>query len=421
VRGCLPWLLVLFVGCGDEAFEPRRETRGLYTVAWVAGDAYEMGYQQAELLRPELLEGLEEIERNLLLKGMLAIARDLELTKVAVDNSYPEIIEECRGLMDGLGDAGWTMDHCMLLNFGDVIVEFLRRGIPEAEDLTPGCTQFAAAGEATTGGRLLHGRVLDWSSVDFIVKHPVVFVRRPEGGIPHAVIGFPGNLSPYQGMNAEGVAVASNEVHPRDNKVNDRRGRSHVQLVGRLLASARSLADARSVVLETNHMSLELVLISDGTARSAEVFEMSPTYVDILPLEEGVVYATNHFQGPRTGALDQDPVPPGSELRLQRLAELLPPDGKETLHRRITPGTMVRVMRDRKDPTTGALSPAGEIDDAKSIASNGALYAVVFAPETRTFWVAAGQQPVPAQPFTGFSLDRLLGRSGGEPAPDPLR
>ena len=41
-----------------------------------------------------------------------------------------------------------------------------------------------------------------------------------------------------------GIAVASNEVSPKDNTVNDRTGRSHVQLVGELLSKARSLGDA---------------------------------------------------------------------------------------------------------------------------------------------------------------------------------
>lgn len=69
-------------------------------------------------------------------------------------------------------------------------------------------------------------------------------------------------------------------------------------------------------------------------------------------------------------------------------------------------------MRDRVNPRTGEESPAGEIDDGASLATNGALYQVVFAPESLSFWVAAGHLPVPSQPFVGFNLGEMLGREG---------
>ena len=33
----------LGAGCADEAFEPRRETMGRYTVVWIKGTPYELG------------------------------------------------------------------------------------------------------------------------------------------------------------------------------------------------------------------------------------------------------------------------------------------------------------------------------------------------------------------------------------------
>lgn len=405
-------------GCTNEPFQPRRETRGRYTVVWLQGTPYEMGFQHGQLLKDELRQGVEEVEKNLLLKGMFVLAKDLGLVQLALDNSYPEMIEECEGLRDGLGDVGWTMDHCMVLNFGDVLTEFMRFGMPEAEDLAPGCTQLAASGPATKDGRLYHGRVLDWSKIDFIVDYPVIFVRRPAGGIPHAVIGFPGNLSPYQGINAEGIAVASNEVHPLDSTVNDRKGRSHVQMVSQILTRARSLSDARGIVTGANHMSLELLMVSDGETDEAEVFEMSPQQVELLGMKDGIVYTTNHFVGEKTAPLDREE-PENSNHRFGRLAQLLPRGAPESVHGSLAPEIVIKVMRDRKNSITGEISPADAFEDGQSIATNGALYQLVFDPADLTFWVAAGALPVPAQPFTGFSLGELLGMAG-HGAPDPI-
>jgi len=53
---------------------------------------------------------------------------------------------------------------------------------------------------------------MDWNQIDYIVQNPTVFVRQPTGGVAHVTIGFPGNISPYQGMNAAGITVATNRV-----------------------------------------------------------------------------------------------------------------------------------------------------------------------------------------------------------------
>jgi len=57
------------------------------------------------------------------------------------------------------------------------------------------------------------------------------------------------------------------------------------------------------------------------------------------------------------------------------------------------------------------------IDDGNSLATNGALYQVIFDPAGLRFWVAAGALPVPDQPLTGFSLAELLELKGYEQFP----
>ena len=385
-----------------------------FTVVHLHGTPYEMGYQHGTLLHAQLDEAAVFLKTDAMFKILADAARLAGLEQIALDNSYPEMIEECQGLIDAVKNPDLQMAECLLVNFGDVAVEFLQHGMPEVKDLAPGCSQMVATGDATTDGRLLHARVLDWFGVDFVVNNPVIFVREPKDGIAHAFIGFPANLSSYQGINAEGISVASNEVDPLNPKVHDLTGRSHVQMVVDILTHARSLDDARSIVTSANHMTLETLVVSDGKNRTAEVYELSPQQVGIRKLEDGVVWATNHFIAPNTDPLDEEPRGGSTSLRFERLNQLLRPESAETRYGGIDAAALCSIMRDRINPDTGVESPPDEIDDSQSIATNGALYMVVFDPEALSFWVAAGKLPVPKQPFVGFNLGEMLGMEGYE-------
>jgi Acyl-coenzyme A:6-aminopenicillanic acid acyl-transferase len=383
-----------------------------YTIVRLHGTPYEMGYQHGTLLNAQLHEAGQFLLSDPLFKILRDAAKIANLEDIALANSYPSMIEECRGMVDAVRDPDFTLFECMLVNFGDVAVEFLEQGMPEVEDLAPGCSQIVVSGDATPDGQLYHARVLDWFGVDFVVDNPVIFVREPNDGIPHVFVGFPGNLSSYQGMNAEGIVVASNEIDPRDPSVHDSTGRSHVQMVVEILSKATTLDDAREIVTTANHMTLETLVVSDGKTRRAEVYELAPQHVAIRPLEDGVVFATNHFVGEKTSPLDKDPAGDSSMIRWERLAELVPPTSPTTRYGSFDPEGLIELMRDRVNPRTGEESPAGEIDDGASLATNGALYQVVFAPESLSFWVAAGKLPVPKQPFVGFNLGEMLDRDG---------
>jgi hypothetical protein len=409
VRACLISALSCITllcasGCGstDDAASAeipagKRETRGAYTVVWLHGTPYQMGFQHGTLLHEELQEAAVMLQTDPFFKIMRGAAANAGLDKIALDNSYPDMIEECQGMVDAVADPDFQMFECLLVNFGDVAVEFLLSGVPEIKDIEPGCSQMIVSGAATADGRL---------------------VRSPDGGIPHAFIGFPGNLSSYQGLNEAGISIASNEVDPRDNTVHDLTGRSHVQMLVQILTHAHSLEEAREIVQTANHMTLETLVVADGNEGKGEVFELAPAHVGIRSQQDGVVFATNHFLAPETESLDEDPVAAGTSQRFLRLSQLLTPDDEDSKYGTLSPEQLVTVLRDHHNPVTGLDSPADEFDDGQSLATNGALYQVVFDPQARQFWVAAGAIPVPAQTFTAFSLDELLGKAGAETPAD---
>ncbi len=410
---CLAFVAPL--GCGEtpelDVELPRREAAGPYTIVRLEGTPYEMGQQHAELLREELIVGGVFLQEDVMMQLFIGIADAYDLGPVAESQSYPEIVEECQGLVDTLADENWTMRECLLLNFGDVVVEILTNGMPDA----PGCSQIVAAGAATSDGRLYHARLLDWFENEFVLAYPVIFVREPTGELPHVFIGFPGNLSPYTGMNVDGLTVGSNEVSPPSTRAYELEGRSHVQLVARMLAEASSLSEARALAEGINHISWETIVVTDGDEGSGEAYEMSPLGMAVRELEEGVLFELNHFAAETTVDLDVSPIPDSSAKRQLRLEQLVLPDGDQTVYGELDRDNLLAVVRDRIDPDTGEESSLDTFDDDLTLATNGALYSVIFDPERRHFWLSAGTTPVPQQSHRGFSLLELLGREDPNP------
>ena len=154
----------------DGPIPPQLERRGAYTLVWLSGTPYEMGYQHGELLHDIIAEAMDFVRADALLSMLPAIARGMGILDVAEANSYPDLLEECQGLIDATADTGFDMDLCLALNFGDVMLEFVTSGgVPEATAKAmagPGCSGVIARGPATPDGELRHTRNLDWGSMD---------------------------------------------------------------------------------------------------------------------------------------------------------------------------------------------------------------------------------------------------------------
>ena len=412
--------LTLFA-CGESKTpyqEASREERQGIHVLWLVGTPYQMGYQQGRLMARELAEGVEFLQNDPMFSLFLPLARSQGLTEDARSYSYPEVVEECRGMAEGAATAGvdgWTEEACLALAYGDVIIAFLN------EMLGGGCTQFVAAGTATGGGRMVHGRNMDWDRLSYLIDHPTVIVRRPKEGIPFVSVGFPGNVAPYNGLNAEGLALASNNNGANPELDPNQRGRpGHTQMIYQALYKSRTLEQVESFLRSQEHARATILVASDGKSREAAVFEISPSHLAVRrPGKEGLIYATNHFLDPQMDQYDNEPDKPqdSTVCRLERLKQLLEPGGPESLYGKLDLERAVGVLRDRKNGCTGEVYPPEEFDTNGSIANNGAIWSMVFLPEERTLYLAAGQPPVPSHQYLGFSLEELL--YPGQPLAQP--
>jgi hypothetical protein len=382
-----------------------RDDRGRVKVVWLQGTPYEMGYQHGQLLHDEIATVGNDV-----LSALRFAGRGLALGQLATTRSYLDVVEECQGLADATADLGMTLDACMVLAYGDVYQEMFSSTLPSIL-FWNGCSQFVATDQATVDGHLYHGSSLDndGSPVAYILENPVVFVRQPQNGLPHVFIAYPGVVWPNWGMNVAGITIGLDTAHPNSPNELSLAGRSNVQTMAEILKTATQFADARTLMESQPRARANLIMITDGKSRQAGVFEFTGQSLSVRELQQnGVLYTTNHF------VLDQmyakQPLPPdqSSISRFDRFAQLMEPNGSASYYGEISPSIMAKIGRDRVNPYTLESSPLDLFDDDASPGGNGSLRQGIYDPERLLLWVAAGEPPVPKNPFVCFSLGELL-------------
>lgn len=395
---------------------PHREDHGIIRVVWQQGTPYEMGYQHGQFLHEEIASLGSEVIGALRLAG-----RGLGLAQFAINRSYPEVLEECRGLADATQDIGMTFDACMVLAYGDVFQEIFGNTLPR-ELFWDGCSQWVATGNATVDGRLYHGSTLDNSEqpVNYILNNPVVFVRQPDDGLPHVFITYPGVVWPNWGLNVAGMTLGLDSLHPRNAAELAADGRSDVQIMAQVLKTSTSFAEARQVMESEPRGRANLIMVTDGKSKEAGVFEVIGKTVGVRELQpNGVLYVTNHSALEEMFERQRFPVSESSITRFQRFAQLMEPDGVSTLYGRLDPAGMVKIGRDRTNPNTMQPSSFDLFDDDASPGGNGSLRQGLYDPDKLLLWVTAGSPPVPENPFVCFSLGEMLNFPNAIPCESP--
>lgn len=399
-----------------QPITPHREDRGIIRVVWLQGTPYEMGYQHGQFLHDEIASLGSKV-----LGGLRLAGGGLGLGDFAASRSYPEVIEECRGLTDATQDIGMTFDACLVLAYGDVFQELFGNTLPNIL-FWDGCSQWVASGEATVDGQLYHGSTLDNSKrpIPYIVNNPVVFVRQPNDGLPHVFITYPGVVWPNWGLNVAGISLGLDSLHPRSLDEFNFDGRSDVQIMAQVLKTSTTFTEARQLMVSEPSARANLIMVADGKSKEAGVFEIVGRNTGVRELQDnGVLYVTNHIELPEMYERQRLPVNESSTTRFKRFSQLMEPDGINTLHGQLDPAGMVRIGRDRTHPNTLQPSPLDIFDDDASPGGNGSLRQGVYDPDKLLLWIAAGQPPVPENPFVCFSLGEMLNFPNATPCESP--
>lgn len=113
------------------------------------------------------------------------------------------------------------------------------------------CSMIGAWGPRTEGGRVLTGRNLDWESRTGVDEHKLVTVYHPpEGGHPHATVGFAAIQGALTGMSAAGLTVHEANLEEAQETF---RGFPWLLRLRWLMEHADDLASAKAIWEATNN------------------------------------------------------------------------------------------------------------------------------------------------------------------------
>ena len=386
---------------GDRRFGPHRllGAEGIWT-QYTVGSAYERGYASA-VLSPDLRKRLEDqtleafhtsvpnpIGRYLLLRGTGLWAPRLD-RHIAAHH-----LDEIRGSVDVDADPfallgpGYTRKvyYHALHDFGQAYLD---------TPFVVGCTGFMAGPGSTTGSWIL-ARNFDFDGGPVFDRDKVVSFVVPDEGHSFVSVTFTGFLGVVSGMNDQRIAVAINASGSDDPPA----ASTPMTLVIReVLESASSLDEVEAILRDRRGFVSENVLVVDGEAGEAALFEVSPTRLERVPVE-GDLGVANHFRSP---AFADD------ETTAWRLEEIT------TRHRQARMDALLdehrgaidldvasRILRDRRGPE-GQDLPAGH---RWGIDADIATHSVVMDVTDGVIWVS--RYPNASGGYVAYGLDEGL-------------
>jgi len=335
-------------------------------VLFLEGAPEEMGQQQGKLLGKEVRDLVDHI-----LYGVGVGSSFLEgrwffgEIEGAQKRLGPYMSERYVREMDALAAAaGLRKEEVRLANF-----------FPELFH----CSGFALFGKATEGGRLYHGRVLDYLRGMGLEQNAVVTVIKPEQGNAWVNVSYAGFVGSVTAMNEKQVAIG--EMGGRGEGNWD--GKPMAQLLREVMERANTLDEALEIMRKGPRTCEYYYVLSDAKSRRAVGIAATPEkFETVLP-------GQSHPLLPHAIA---DAVLMSAGDRYEELA------------RRVQAGfgkfdaTRARELMQRP----------------VAMASN--LHCALFAPDTLDFWVAnADSKNVAAQArYTHYNLRELLQEARAE-------
>jgi hypothetical protein len=160
----------------------------------LSGSPEQIGKAHGTLLKKEIHRCCDS---TLYLVGMAATMHTGKWFPDELRNAYNQlqkhIPDDHKAEMDAIADAaGLSHDEAHLAN---VFPELFH------------CSGFALFGKATVGGKLYHGRVLDYMTEIGLQDCATVFIVAPDKKIPFANVGYAGFVGSVTGMNAKQISL----------------------------------------------------------------------------------------------------------------------------------------------------------------------------------------------------------------------
>jgi outer membrane lipoprotein-sorting protein len=329
-------------------------------VLFLKGTPEEMGAQHGILLKAEV--------QNLV---------DRVLYGVGVGSSFAKSrwffreIEEATGRFGKFVDPRYTREMDAMASAAGVLREEARLAnyFPELFH----CSGFAIFGDATVGGRMYHGRILDYMKGIGLEQNATVIVHQPEQGHAWVNISYAGFIGSVTAMNARHISVG--EMGGRGEGQWD--GKPMAQLIREVMEKASTLDEAVDIMRRGPRTCEYYYVIADGKSKRAVGIAATPTKFEVVLPNQA------HPQLPH----------PIKDAVLMSAG-----DRYEELARRVKGGF-------------GRLDADGARNlMTRPVCMNSNIHSVLFAPDSLDFWVAnADSKNVASHTrYTHYNLAALL-------------
>ncbi len=341
-------------------------------VALLQGSPLEVGFQHGKLLAREARRVADSV---LYVAGIYysVTKREwfLDVLRGAYKRLEPHVPQEYLDEMQGLANGSeLSPEEVRLANM-----------FPELFH----CSGFALFGKATAGGKLLHGRVLDYMTELGFQREAVVFVVKKRDAIPFANVGYAGFVGSVSGMNAEQVAFGE----MGGGGVGQWDGTPMAILMRMGLERAKTLDDAVRIFREAKRTCEYYYVISDGKGPSAVGVGATPEKIEFIKPGEA---------HPRLPTPVEDAVLLSAGERYKQLAE-----GVKAKYGKLDAQAALELMK-------------------RPVAMRSNLHNVLFVPQELVFHVAnaKGRSPACDQPYVRHDLRQLLDEFS-KPFPQPAK
>ena len=350
---------------GAGRLEMHDETRVLF----LKGTPEEMGEQHGKLLKKQVDDLISRVVYG-----------------VGVGSSFAKghwffgEIESCQARIGKFIDSRYTreMDALALASGHSVQEARLANFFPELFH----CSGFALLGDATQGGHVYHGRVLDYMKGIGLERNAVVMVFQPDEGHAWVNVGYAGFVGSVTAMNDQHISIG--EMGGRGEGNWD--GKPMAQLLREVMEKAGTLDEAIDVMRKSPRTCEYYYVIADGNAHTAVGIKATPDTFEVV----------------HTGEAH-----PQLDTPIKDTVLLSAGDRYKELTRRVNEGFGKFDADSARELMT------------RPVCMDSNIHSVLFAPDTLDFWVANsdGDKPASSTRYTKYNLAELIKSEPAPPAP----